>query len=213
MKTGCIGLFSGDDLRIKNPDASAACASCDETTDRRSRTCKREQLGTEKWSLGEGSAAARRRPSVFPVGLRKMSTAHLPASTTVIRVIQVTDVYTLEHFPSLKTLVELPLQLAHESGGLVGFLAVLIRAMEPSDHLHKQTHKQTMPKRRFACGPSGLGRRCARAEPRTNRVRGGPHLVHAARGNDAIDEGDGGDEDRENDEDGVRGADLGADAE
>jgi hypothetical protein len=34
-----------------------------------------------------------------------MSTAHLPASTTVIRVIQVTDVYTLEHFPSLKTLI------------------------------------------------------------------------------------------------------------
>ena len=50
-------------------------------------------------------------------------------------------------------------------------------------------------------------------EPRTNRMCGGPHLVHAARGDDAIDEGDGGDEDREDDEDGVRGADLGADAE
>jgi hypothetical protein len=45
------------------------------------------------------------------------------------------------------------------------------------------------------------------------RVRGGPHLVHAARGDDAIDEGDGGDEDREDDEDGVGGADLGAHAE
>ena len=42
---------------------------------------------------------------------------------------------------------------------------------------------------------------------------GGPHLVHAARSDDAIDEGDGGDEDREDDEDGVRHADLGADAE
>ena len=44
-------------------------------------------------------------------------------------------------------------------------------------------------------------------------MRGGPHLAHAARSDDAIDEGDGGDEDREDDEDGVRGADLGADAE
>ncbi len=49
--------------------------------------------------------------------------------------------------------------------------------------------------------------------PRTSRVHGGPHLVHAARGDDAIYEGDAGNEDREDDEDGVRGADLGADAE
>ena len=36
-----------------------------------------------------------------------------------------------------RDLVELPLQLAHKLGGLVGFLAVLTRAMERSDRLHK----------------------------------------------------------------------------
>ena len=39
------------------------------------------------------------------------------------------------------------------------------------------------------------------------------HLAHAVRRNDAIGEGDDGGDQRENDEDGVSGAELGADAE